>query len=45
VRFNAAEDLPTTITVDGVERPTTNSNGKPIHPTAEGVRKLLEVVW
>jgi N12 class adenine-specific DNA methylase len=40
VRFNAAEDLPTTITVDGVERPTTNSNGKPIHPTAEGVRSF-----
>jgi hypothetical protein len=40
VRFNAAEDLPTTITVDGVERPTTNSNGKPIHPTVEGVRNF-----
>ena len=27
-----------TITVDGKERPRTNSNGKPIHPTEEGTR-------
>ena len=25
------------INVDGVDRPTTNSNGKPIHPTEQGV--------
>jgi len=29
-----------TITVDGVERPTTNSNGQPIHPTEEGMRNF-----
>lgn len=34
--------LPDTITVNGVERPTTNSTGKPIHPTEEGVRKFWE---
>ncbi len=28
------------IDVDGVKRPTTNSNGQPIHPTAEGVRNF-----
>lgn len=32
--------LPDTITVDGIERPTLNSNGKPIHPTREGVEKF-----
>ena len=26
--------LPKTISIDGVERPTTNSAGRPIHPTA-----------
>jgi hypothetical protein len=31
-----------TITVDGVERPTTNSDGRPIHPTEDGVRKFWE---
>jgi len=36
----SADDLPPTITVDGVERPTTNSNGKPIHPTVEGARNF-----
>ena len=29
-----------TIDVDGVQRPTTNSNGQPIHPTEEGVRNF-----
>ncbi len=28
------------INVDGVDRPTTNSNGKPIHPTEEGIRNF-----
>ena len=37
-----AGQLPDTITIDGVERPTTNSNGKPIHPTEDGVRKFWE---
>lgn len=34
------DTLPDAITVDGVERPTTNSTGKPIHPTEAGVRKF-----
>lgn len=38
----ASNPLPDTITIDGVERPTTNSNGKPIHPTEDGVRKFWE---
>jgi hypothetical protein len=29
-----------TINVDGVERPTQNSAGRPIHPTAEGIRNF-----
>lgn len=29
-----------TIEVDGVERPTLNSNGQPIHPTEEGIRNF-----
>lgn len=29
-----------TLDVDGVARPTRNSNGKPIHPTEEGVRNF-----
>ena len=37
---NAAQPLPETITIDGVERPTTNSEGKPIHPTEAGVRNF-----
>lgn len=40
VRFNVADDLPLTITVDGVERPALNSNGKPIHWSEEGVRNF-----
>ena len=36
------QGLPATITVDGVERSTTNSDGKPIHPTAEGVRNFWQ---
>jgi hypothetical protein len=35
-----AEPLGETIDVDGVSRPTTNSTGQPIHPTAEGVRNF-----
>jgi hypothetical protein len=31
---------PQLIEVDGKQRPTTNSDGDPIHPTAEGVRKF-----
>lgn len=32
------EALPATLEVDGVERPTLNSEGQQIHPTEEGVR-------
>ena len=35
-RFSVGE----TIEVDGVMRPTTNSEGRPIHPTEEGVRNF-----
>jgi hypothetical protein len=31
-----------TITIDGVERPITNSEGKPIHPTEEGIRNFYK---
>lgn len=37
VRF---QTLPPTIDVDGVKRPTANSQGKQIHPTEEGVRNF-----
>lgn len=36
------ETSPATIEVDGVERPTTNSDGKPIHPTEKGIRNFWE---
>ena len=32
--------LPQTVEVDGVERPTTNSKGQPIHPDIQGVRNF-----
>ena len=32
--------LSPTINIDGVNRPTTNSEGRPIHPTEEGVRNF-----
>ncbi len=32
--------LPATIAVDSQQRPTTNSEGKPIHPTEQGVRNF-----
>ncbi|MBP7484959.1 MAG: hypothetical protein KA781_06595, partial [Aquabacterium sp.] len=32
--------LPATLNIDGKDRPTTNSNGQPIHPTEEGVRNF-----
>lgn len=41
VRFKA-EQLPETILIDGVERPTTNSNGKPIHSTEEGISNFYK---
>ena len=32
--------LPSTLNIDGKDRPTTNSKGQPIHPTEEGVRNF-----
>jgi hypothetical protein len=32
--------LPATLSIDGKDRPATNSNGQPIHPTEEGVRNF-----
>jgi len=40
IRYSRAKPLPATIEVAGVARPTTNSEGKPIHPTEEGVRNF-----
>ncbi len=40
VMYSKRANLPETIDVDGVQRHTTNSNGKPIHPTVEGVRNF-----
>ena len=37
---DAAPALPETIDIDGVARPTTNADGRAIHPTAEGVRNF-----
>lgn len=34
------DTLPDTITVDGIDRPTTNSKGQQIHPTEDGVRNF-----
>ena len=36
------QELPATISIDGVERSTTNSEGKPIAQTEEGVRNFWE---
>jgi len=36
----SVDGLPETIEVDGVQRPTRNSNGQPIHPTEEGIRNF-----
>jgi len=33
-----ARAMPETIDVDGTQRPTVNSDGKPIHPTEDGIR-------
>lgn len=33
-------NIPDTITVNGIQRPTLNSNGKPIHPTREGIENF-----
>lgn len=36
------EGIPQIITVNGKERPTTNSNGQFIHPTLEGIKAFYE---
>jgi hypothetical protein len=44
IRFSRSPEssagLPDTIEVDGVQRPTRNSAGQPIHPTEEGIRNF-----
>lgn len=40
VRNGEQEGLPDTLMVDGISRPTLNSNGQPIHYTAEGIRNF-----
>jgi HAMP domain-containing protein len=40
VSGNVGGDISDTITIDGVERPRMNSNGKPIHDTDEGIRNF-----
>lgn len=39
-RLFSRKDLPDTIEVDGIQRPTVNSNGQQIHNTEEGVRNF-----
>lgn len=39
-RTKAAKPMPKTVVVNGVERPTANSAGRPIHPTEEGIRNF-----
>ena len=34
------DGIPETISINGIERPTRNSNGKLIHPTEEGIRNF-----
>lgn len=34
--------LPSAIEVDGIERPTRNSNSQPIHPTEDGIRNFWQ---
>ena len=41
VMFSRAS-LPDTINIDGVDRPTTNSEGKPIHPSEDGIRSFYK---
>lgn len=36
------QEIPETINIDGVDRPTRNSNGHLIHPTEEGIRNFWE---
>lgn len=38
--FSRASQIPDTISVNGIDRPTRNSEGKLIHPTEEGIRNF-----
>lgn len=38
----AVQPLPPTISINGVDRPTTNSKGQVIHPTIEGIKNFWE---
>ena len=38
--FSRSQSLPETISINGTDRPTTNSNGQPIAQTEEGVRNF-----
>lgn len=40
--FSRAESIPDTITIDGKERPTRNSEGRLIHPTEKGIRNFWD---
>ena len=39
-KFSKQEQIPETITINGIKRPTTNSEGKQIYPTEDGIRKF-----
>lgn len=39
-RASKTDSIPETINIDGVDRPTRNSEGKLIHPTEEGIRNF-----
>jgi GGDEF domain-containing protein len=41
-KFKQLINLPDTIEIDGVQRPTKNSEGNPIHSTEEGVRNFYK---
>jgi len=42
VGHKADTKLPATISINGTQRSTQNSNGQPIHPTLEGIKKFWE---
>jgi len=41
-KYERKEELPETITINGKERSTRNSNGQFIHPTLEGIKNFWE---
>ena len=38
----SSNTIPATISIDGIQRPTRNSEGQPIHPTLDGIKKFWE---